>query len=567
MTDKRGFSPWWALILAMTLFVMLFASVFQNCTAHVSPFVYPMDDSYINLAMAKNLASYGNWGTNATHFASASSSPLWTLLTALVFRFVGPSDFVPLWMNFGTALLLIGLAFFVLRRERAPTLLTVICLVMLVVATPLVPLVYGGLEHTLHAFLCLLFVWIVSRCLSRSPSPCGRGMILGLGLVAFLLPVVRYESLFLVFNASILLFVRRQWIPLALVITGSALSTSLAGIFFWMNGGLFLPNSVLLKGQSWVLQVSSIEDLRLPLTVLLFKSSLIPHLYPLMSVTLILFALGLKKHSYWSEGSIWLQLALFTCMLHLLFARVGWFYRYEAYLIVMAIVGIGVSITALYQELFADLKAIAPQLAMIAASIYCAFPLLYRGWTALHETPIASQNIHDQQVQMAQFVRQHYNNVHLALNDIGAINYRTGAIALDLMGLGSNEVMYLRRSARFDTEAIRHLARKEDVRIALVYESWFQGNQALPTEWIKVGSWTLRNNLICGDKTVSFFATCEEEVRPLRHALESYATSLPETVLMQCMHGNMPNHRLLPEREREGISARTEPAANRLDMP
>src|SRR5690348_5328490 len=47
-------------------------------------FIYPVDDTFIHMQLAKNLAHYGNWGINPHEFSAASSSVLYTLILALL---------------------------------------------------------------------------------------------------------------------------------------------------------------------------------------------------------------------------------------------------------------------------------------------------------------------------------------------------------------------------------------------------------------------------------------------------------------------------------------------------
>ena len=49
-------------------------------------FSYPVDDVYIHMELAKNLAVHNTWGINPGEFGSASSSPFYTVLLAFLFR-------------------------------------------------------------------------------------------------------------------------------------------------------------------------------------------------------------------------------------------------------------------------------------------------------------------------------------------------------------------------------------------------------------------------------------------------------------------------------------------------
>src|SRR3954447_15747321 len=60
----------------LTLVAALLLSIAHRTGGH---FVYALDDPYIHLALAENLA-HGHYGLNATEFASPSSSILWPFL-------------------------------------------------------------------------------------------------------------------------------------------------------------------------------------------------------------------------------------------------------------------------------------------------------------------------------------------------------------------------------------------------------------------------------------------------------------------------------------------------------
>ena len=58
--------------------------------------IYPLDDTYISMAMGKNLAEHGVWGVTRHEFSSTSSSLIWPLLLAAADRVLGTNELVPL---------------------------------------------------------------------------------------------------------------------------------------------------------------------------------------------------------------------------------------------------------------------------------------------------------------------------------------------------------------------------------------------------------------------------------------------------------------------------------------
>ena len=143
-------------------------------------FVYAQDDPYIHLALARTLADHGVWGIRPTEFASASSSPLWTVLLAALWKLGAHAVWVPFVLNilFGVAFLAVS-ASYVARAFRPansevdsgvgrPKGLRYIpwIPVALVLVTPLPTLAFIGMEHTLQVLLVVVFAWQASERLA-----------------------------------------------------------------------------------------------------------------------------------------------------------------------------------------------------------------------------------------------------------------------------------------------------------------------------------------------------------------------------------------------------------------
>jgi hypothetical protein len=159
-----------------------------------------------------------------------------------------------------------------------------------------------------------------------------------------------------------------------------------------------------------------------------------------------------------------------------------------------------------------------------------------RTCSSLWRTPLASHNIYAEQWQMARFVRRFYSGSVLALNDIGAVNYLSDIECVDLFGLATVEVARMKLAGRFETASIRALNAARGTRIALVYTGWFTSPAPLPTDWIKVGEWTIPDNVICGGDTVSFYSVDPSERLRLADNLRMFGSTLPPGVVQRLIH-------------------------------
>src|SRR6185312_4963120 len=109
---------------------------------------YPLDDTFIHMVVAKNLAFQHYWGVSGHAFASTSSSPFYTLLLAAVFLVFGAHTVYPLILNIlaGSAVLLLMHRW--LKRQGLSTAAQLIILLLVNFLTPLPLLVISGMEHS-----------------------------------------------------------------------------------------------------------------------------------------------------------------------------------------------------------------------------------------------------------------------------------------------------------------------------------------------------------------------------------------------------------------------------------
>ena len=203
--------------------------------------VYPLDDAYIHMAMAKNLARHGVWGCTPFHFSSSSSSLLWTLALGATYAVTGVREVTPFALNVLAATLMLVVADRYLVRLALPALLRAITIVGLVIAVQLPAMVLMGMEHVLHLLLTLAFAIAATDLLTRDTGPpTGRGT-LWLCALAALLAGSRFEGFFLVGAVCLACLVRGRAILGATIGAAALAPVVLFGAISIANGSLFLP--------------------------------------------------------------------------------------------------------------------------------------------------------------------------------------------------------------------------------------------------------------------------------------------------------------------------------------
>lgn len=491
------------------------ASVIGGGGSRVPGLVYPLDDTYIHLALARTLAESGVWGLMPTEPAAASSSPLWTLILASFYA-VTPTAwqdallYLPLLLNlaFGVAII----------HHAAPMLPSAapgrLHLFVFWAGVPLPVMAMLGMEHLLHLMLMLGLLRTVLAMIDGLPG----ASLPRLAIWTALFATARYESLLLLAPLGLgLLWVRRPAAAITMALA-AALPLLALGLYWVDAGGWLVPNSLLLKGTGAVDHTSILGRLAsVPeqfgvrirtstgkLLGLLMASSLI----------LLLRVPGPRPRSLIAIVAS----AITATVLQLAFGDIGWLYRYEAWLVGLNLLALFLAAASLPPE-----RQYA-RLAVSAGTLLLAAGLGYRDFNAGSIAIKATDNRRWEHFPVAYLLRDHFRDVPVIVNDIGLVTYIRGARAIDLFGLGHNTPIRLRRQpGGYDDEALKSLTMSVKARAAVVQPCWSQVYKRIPDDWILVGYRRGPANHVFLEPitVVAFFATVPSEVSHLRAALQA----------------------------------------------
>jgi len=494
-------------------------------------FMYPLDDTFIHLSVAKNVALNGTWGINRSEFASASSSVFYTILLATCFRIFSVSVIIPFIINVVAGLVLIIAIQRWLQKQNISAIAQLVILLCIIFFTPLPTLIISGMEHTLQCLFSFLFIYKFCEWIEKKDTDTqNKNLSWSIFLLGFLVTAIRYEGIFLIAIVCLILLFNKKIGTAFLLGAISILPIVIFGIYSLNKGSYFFPNSVLLKSQSTPLSFSGIATLVSNILVqkLTINNTGITALAAqrLLIILPLVYLVFIKQLDQKKSYKIIVTVLICCTILHLSFAATGWFYRYEAYLILCATPVISVIIYKYWNEVFIEIKSVCLIVAVLFFSL--AFPLILRSTAAFSKASRACINIYQQQYQMAQFVNEYYNNNTVAANDIGAISYSSNAHILDLWGLGNIDVARSKKGNYYTPDFLDSFSKKNNTKIAIVYDSWF--DSALLKRWQKVATWKIQDNVICGDDTVSFYETDGESTTQLKNNLLDFQKKLPQSI-------------------------------------
>lgn len=483
---------------------------------HQFDFIYPLDDAYIHLAIAKNLILHGNWGMSPDQFHFSSSSPGYTLLLALGYGITGTNVWMPLLING-----LVAVATWIWIYRIFPARKSIWTGVIFFLAP--VPLLFlCGMEHLIQCSVCMLLLWKTTEYLDKETNNPWQILVF-----AFLAVLFRYEGLFLIVAISVLAILLQKKKFAALLMLAGTMPVLISGGLSLYAGGTFLPLSIWMKGHSPGVSVSELGQWLATGIGRLYDN---PFILVLGIALLILAGAAAHRHKNWKNATtICCSIVLLNLIIHALFAEIGG-YRYEAYLICMGILCIAQGVE---RNNFFDLfrLTVPSRFFILGAVALLLFPLLVRVVFFYINYPLATQNIYHQHIQMAKFLQQYDSDSRIAVNDIGAVSFFTKVQLLDLLGIANEEVASLRKQNQYSANEVLRISTQQKIRLAVVHEEWV--GIYLPENWQKIASWTIPDNFICAFETVSWYAVNPEETERLRQALKEFEPSLPKGISVE----------------------------------
>lgn len=433
--------------------------------------VYPLDDVYIHLTMAKNLLQNASWGLFPNQNIAASSSPLYTLILAPFTISSNLAMYAPLILNCFISIGLLFLLRSTLLRLQLSTPIRTILGILFILIIPLPSLTVMGMEHLLHSLFVVAIVFVLSN---------GTNKQWILPILTALSLFLRLETAFVLLGIGIWCLFEKKWNILLQISIGFVIGIGMYFLLSIIFSISIIPNTILLK------------------TILNEQTFLSSTFQKVWNSKLLLFLsilsviiLGVQ----WKQSKLFLIVSI-TSISHLVFARQGWFFRYETYIIVLFFV-------MFILEFFKDdtqRKKLITLLFGLTFLLICT----KRAFLSMSTTHLASKNIYDQQFQTALIIKLLPTETKLAVNDIGVVAYyNNDKEIIDLYGIATKEIFSMKRNNTFSSEQIRQYLTSQNIELLAVYTSWFETEMF--ADFRKIRATTLQNNVVCGDTVVSFF--------------------------------------------------------------
>ena len=441
---------------------------------------FPLDDSWIHLHFARNLAEGAGFSYNPGVPVSASTAPLWTLVLGAATWLVGPGILVAKTLG---VLAAIGAAMLLRRAAIAWGAAPPAALVAAIALLWSGPFAWGalsGMEVTLAALLVAgallalahdrLIVAAVAGALATLARP-ESVLLLPLVLLGAR-PTLRRAAVFALVVAAVLLpFVAFNWATVGRLVPATAAAKIEGGLLGWLAGvgepwrrtwvqrpGVFMWNWLY-----WLVLTHPLLPLAVPAIVVVWRHG--RRVLGVVALALVVQPLAMALLAPYREPTF----------------QEG---RYSIHLLPVALVVLAVASSRLPVTIASTARVI-----YLAAALVALIPAADRyAWGV--------QNINAMQVTLGRWLDTNVpRTATLAVNDIGAIAYFSRRPIIDLMGLVTPEILPYRRDG--EDGVIRFVAERCPDYV-VIFPAWFPRLSARRDLLVPVHAVRLQRNEVSG---------------------------------------------------------------------
>jgi len=418
---------------------VLSMAVYLTASALTYRIGFPLDDSWIHLTYARNLALHGEWAFQPGKPSAGSTSPLWTALLSIGF-FLKLAPYI--WTYFLGTLLLLGMGLLgeMVVRRISPAYQSRFPWVglFLILEWHLVWSAASGMETLLHALLLTTVLGLLMT---------GSRRFMALGLLAGLSVWVRPDGVTLLGPIAVHALVgkgsgKKRWRDLSLSLIGFASLFAPYLLFNLILDGSPMPNTFYAKQAEYVAWQARPLMSRIGELALQF---LVGPSIALLPGAIAWIVVSLRKHD-WSTlaGVIW-----FAGYLFLYIERLP-VYQHGRYIMpampIFFLWGLVAFVGFLNSNIFGRSHWLMSTSWKFLIGTLCAVFWLVGANTYAHDVEL----IESEMVASAKWIAENVPpGESIAAHDIGALGYFDKHELIDLAGLVSPEVIpFIRNESR-----------------------------------------------------------------------------------------------------------------------
>jgi hypothetical protein len=467
---------------------------------------FPLDDPWIHLHFARNLAEGHGFAYNPGVPVSGSTAPLWTLLLAGLFTVTGPSLF---WVKALGALCALGTALLTQSLVRAWSGDDGAARLAGAATALSGPMLWGalsGMEVSLAALLVVMALVAHARSRTWAPALCLGLAVLARPEASLLVPLVwlagprTTRRAALLFGTAAVLVA--PWVLFSLATVGAPLpATAVVKI----RGGLV---GLALGAQ----EPLTLALLGRPLRYVADWVRLLFSINAVVALGLLPGLLLLWAWRGWHDALPALVLLAHPLGMALLAPYYGPAFqggRHSLHLLPVAIAGAAMGLLWIPRRAGPTARRWARRVALGALLMA---PALTGLWPAAGRYAWAVQNTEAMQVDIGRWVERHTpRDARVALTDAGAIAYVSRRFVVDLAGLVTPEAIPYRRAGEAGG---RRFLERTCPDYLIVFPRWSPGAAAEPDHFRPVYRVRLDHNVIAAADELVVYETAWSRSRP-----------------------------------------------------